>query len=100
MEYKRFAIWLYDENGQFIDNELPENLSNDPEINSLFAGIQKMYDSLFVDDGIVFQYNGFETNEQRKEFLQKLSLAIELLKSKLGNGDRIDEKSLLSKTLS
>lgn len=35
LEYRCFPIWLYDENGNLIDNDFPASLIGDPEIDPI-----------------------------------------------------------------
>lgn len=50
LEFDCFPIWLYDENGEFIDNELPEFLIGDGIIDAGFTKIQESFNALFLNN--------------------------------------------------
>jgi hypothetical protein len=84
-EYQCFPIWLYDNNNNLIDNELPSNLVGDAVIDTLFVNLQEVFDSLFINDGIEFKYVGFIQENLKHEFIQQLDNAIIILKERIGN---------------
>lgn len=84
-EYLCFPVWLYDENDNLIDNELPSSLIGDVEVDPAFVSLQEKFDSLFKNDGIEFEYVGFNNTTLKNEFLKKLDSAIKLLEEKVGD---------------
>lgn len=84
-EYKCFPVWIYDKNGKFIKNDLPSYLIGDNDIDSKFVYLQKIYDSLYLDDGKEFRYIGFSEIERREDFFGELYLIINILKNKLND---------------
>lgn len=92
-EYQCFPVWLYDENDSFMDNELPDSLIGDNEIDPVFVSLQEQFDSLYKDDGKEFKYVGFENPAVKNEFLEKLIYAVKLLNEKVGN-DYVIENSI------
>lgn len=82
-EYKCFPVWIYGENDELIENDLPPHLIGDNEIASKFVHIQEIYNGLYLDDGIEFKYIGFKETEERENFFRDLLSAINLLKNKL-----------------
>jgi hypothetical protein len=69
-EYQCFPIWLYDDNDNLLDNELPSCLIGDPAIDPLFVNLQEEFDSLFQNDGIEFQYVGFNQEAEKNDFFK------------------------------
>ena len=63
LEYKCFPMWIHDEQGNLIDNDIVEEISDDNEIVNLLDNIQEEFNELYVDDGIEFSFKGFQ-NEQ------------------------------------
>ena len=92
-EYKCFPVWIYGENGELIENDLPAYLIEDKEINSKFVQIQEIYDGLYLDTEKEFKYIGFKENEQREAFFRDLLSAINLLKSKLNDEYIIEDNT-------
>ena len=46
-EYRCFPLWIYGENNELIENDLPPYLIGDNDIDSKFVHIQEIYDDLF-----------------------------------------------------
>lgn len=84
-EYGCFPVWIYGENDEFLENDLPPNLIGDEDINSQFAHIQEIYNSLYLDDGKEFKYIGFKEDKEKINFFKELFLAINLLKNKVND---------------
>lgn len=82
LEYGCFPVWIID-NGDIIDNALPESILNDLRIVSLFTSIQKEYESLFINNSIEFKYIGFVDNDLKNKFIYKVEEAIKLLTAKI-----------------
>ena len=92
-EYGCFPVWIYNENDELVENDLPPNLIGDIDIDPQFVRIQEIYDSLYLDDGKEFEYIGFKENEERKSFFRELILVINLLKDKV-NDEYIIENNM------
>lgn len=90
-EYGCFPVWVYGENDELIDNDLPPYLVGDSDVDPKFVRIQEIYDSLYLNDGKEFKYIGFKENEERESFLRELLLAIKLLKDKLDDEYTIED---------
>ena len=71
-EYKCFPVWIYGEDNHLIENDLPEYLIGDSEINLLFERLQEKYDALFIDDGSKFEFKGFLDIKEKKEFYDEV----------------------------
>lgn len=83
LDYKCYPMWLYNEQGELTSNDLIDELKNEKEIEKLLKEIQKTYNSLFIDDGIQFEYKGFEDKAREDVFLNKIYTAIKLIKAKV-----------------
>lgn len=90
-EYGCFPVWVYGENDELIDNDLPPYLVGDSDVDPKFVRIQEIYDSLYLNDGKEFKYIGFKENEERESFFRELLLAIKLLKDKLDDEYTIED---------
>lgn len=79
---------------------MPPYLIGDSDIDPKFLNIQKIYDSLYLDDGKEFKYIGFIEAEKRENFFRELLLVINLLKNKLNDEYIIeDNMDFLKKTI-
>lgn len=84
LEYGCFPVWIYNDNGELILNDLPWELSADQEIDEAFIEIQNIYDSLFIHDSAEAEYIGFQSESEKLDFLQIIDNAINLIKMKMG----------------
>lgn len=73
LEYQCFPIWIYDENGHFIDNDLVEEIREDEKMISMLEELQDKFDSLYLNNKVEFKYVGFVLDEDRKEFEERVS---------------------------
>ena len=92
LEYSCYPIWHYDESGELIDNDLPEELRNDEELDALLLQIQEIFDSLFTDTVKEFSSHGFKTEEERRNFLSLLFYSVDILRQRYGSNYLIDCK--------
>ena len=97
LEYDCFPVWIYNDNNELIENDLPPYLIGDADIDPIFVHIQEIFDSLYLNDGKEFRYIGFRNQEQQELFGKELSLAMNMLKSKLNSEYIIDESFNLLK---
>lgn len=95
-EYGCFPVWIYGEHHELIENDLPTYLIGDTDVESIFIHIQEIYNSLYLDDGKEFKYIGFQNEEERKNFLDECSKAVNLLKDKLNDEYIMSKNSELS----
>ena len=79
LEYKCYPVWIY-ENGKFIDNDLPYDTKEYAIVDEMLCDLQKLYDSLFVDDGSRFQFMGISI-EQKKSIDNLVCKIVEMLSS-------------------
>ena len=92
LEYHCYPIWNYDTNGELIDNDLPDELRNDQELDSLLLKVQKIFDGLFVDTSNEFSSHSFRTETERRDFLSALLLSVEILRQRCGESYLIECK--------
>ncbi|MCG3089824.1 hypothetical protein [Sporosarcina cyprini] len=92
LEYKCFPMWVYNENDELVENDLVEELKNDAEIDNMFVEIQSIYDGLYEDDAINFEFKGFTNEIEKNEFILKIKNATTLVREKVGNKYIIEKK--------
>lgn len=68
LEFKAFPIWLYDENGTLLDNDSPEILLKNKELDDNLVQLQNNYDKLFINNDVEFKYLGFQDSNEKKLF--------------------------------
>ena len=85
LEYGCFPIWIYDDKGKLLINDLPWELSGEKDIDDSFMEIQNIYDSLFIVDSIEIKYIGFNSELEKNNFLDLIENSINLIKMKIGN---------------
>lgn len=71
LDYQCYPIWIYDENGNFIDNDLIDEIEEDDNVIAMLEELQGMFDSLYVNNDNEFKYIGFVSEEDKKSFEEK-----------------------------
>ena len=84
LEYGTYPVWLYADDGGVIDTRLPDELSNDTELEARFDDLQRRYHALFINNEKEFSYVGFKLSDEKKAFYADMLDAIRELKEKLG----------------
>jgi hypothetical protein len=92
LEYQCYPMWIYNEQGELVDNDLAEELKGESEIDNMLLEIQNIYDNLFEDNTFNFEFKGFLNNNEERVFFEKLEDAITLIKEKLGHEYLIENK--------
>lgn len=92
LDFRCFPVWIYDDNDELINNDLPKELSGEKEIDDAFVEIQNIYDGLFLDNPTEFKYIGFKSELDKQKFLKIIEDAISLIKIKLGDSYIIEKK--------
>lgn len=72
MEYKSYPMWLCDEDGILVLEDIVDELKDDTWLCRELDEIQQIYNSLFVDTKIEFSYVGFSTKEEEQNYLSRL----------------------------
>ena len=85
LEYHCYPIWNYDATGELIDNDLPDDLRNDQELDSLLLKVQEIFGGLYIDTATEFSSHGFHTETERQDFLSTLFTSVEILRNRYGD---------------
>ena len=85
LEYHCSPIWVLNEDGSFIDNDLPSELKKHHDLDNLLEEIAKEFDDLYENNDIYFGYHGFQSESKKQIFFSKVNQAIKLLKRYVGN---------------
>lgn len=94
LDYKCYPVWVYDEAGFLEENDLPNELKKDKELNGNLTYLQDKYDNLFTDTEIEFRYNGFNDENEKEKFLHEFTEIQKELEGKLKNKYKVVNKIL------
>lgn len=89
-EYQCCPVWVYDEAGYLLYNGLPDEMQDDVGLAALCNELRDTYDALFVDDGKVFEYLGFASEEQRLRFEKQVAVLRDRLAAACGDRYHIE----------
>lgn len=92
LEYHCYPIWNYDASGNLIDNDLPDELREDKELDSILLKIQDSFDNLYVDTPKEFSSHGFPSENDRKDFISLLLSSLSLIQHRYGANYHIECK--------
>ncbi|MEW4369215.1 hypothetical protein [Paenibacillus kandeliae] len=95
LEYKCYPIWIYDEYDQLIDNNIVDELVGESYIVDKLDEIQAIYNHLFVDDTIQFQFKGFNSLKDKEHFLALIHEIVPAIEQKLIGQYKIQNKLIL-----
>ena len=48
LEYNTYCVWLYDENDEIIDNDIPPEWNDDQELTNAFMTVSDIYDTFLL----------------------------------------------------
>ena len=82
LEYNTYCIWLYDENGEIIDNDNPPEWDDDKNLTNAFMAVSDLYDTFYIDSEKEFRYIGCPNEETRKKLKGLIAKAVDLLVAK------------------
>ena len=82
LEYNTYCIWLYNEDGEIIDNDNPPEWKDDKELTDAFMAVSDLYDSFFVDNQNEFKYIGCPNEETRQKITELIDKAVSILNTK------------------
>lgn len=71
LEYHTYPLWLYDEDGEIIDNGNPPEWDDDKELTNAFMTVCDFYDTFFINNEREFSFVGSK-NPLDAEKLQRL----------------------------
>jgi len=95
LEYQCYPMWIYDENGELVDNNIASELMNEQSIVKALDAIQETYDNLFEDNEVSFEFKGFAQEQDREHFLRLVSETANSIESKLSDNYKVENKIIL-----
>lgn len=82
LEYNTYPIWLYDEDGEIIDNDNPPEWNDDQQLTNAFMALSNYYDTFFVDNSHEFRFVGSSEEADETKLKVLLDRALGLLYAK------------------
>ncbi|MBC1485838.1 hypothetical protein IA800_08480 [Listeria seeligeri] len=95
LDYKCYPVWVYDEAGFLEENDLPDELKKDKDLDGNLTYLQDKYDNLFTDTEIEFRYNGFNDENEKEKFFHEFTEIQKELEGKLKNKYKVVNKILV-----
>ncbi|MBC1637508.1 hypothetical protein HB950_05470 [Listeria welshimeri] len=95
LDYKCYPVWVYDEAGFLEENDLPDELKKNKDLDEKLTHLQDKYNNLFTDTEIEFRYNGFNDENEKEKFLREFTEIQKELKKKLKNKYKVVSKILV-----
>ncbi|MGE7597385.1 hypothetical protein [Lysinibacillus fusiformis] len=87
LEYQCYPMWIYDENGELVDNNIASELMNEPSIVKALDAIKATYES--------FKFKGFAQKQDREHFLRLVSETANYIESKLSDNYKVENRIIL-----
>ena len=85
LEYNCFPICLYDDDGVLIDNDSPEELRSNNDLDIKLVEIQNKYNELFTDSSTEFRFIGFSSEIEKKKFENEIKDIYSEIKKLVGD---------------
>lgn len=82
LEYNTYPIWLYDQDGEIIDNDNPPEWDDDSYLTDAFMAICDLYDTFFINTEKEFAFVGCPDAETGEQLRALASKAIRYLEKK------------------
>lgn len=92
LEYACFPLWVYNEQGELIDTYVVPELESDTSLVHLLDQIQDRFNNLYIDTPLVFEYKGFETMDDRADFLKLVNETADCIEIKLKGVYRVENR--------
>lgn len=93
LEYKTYPIWLYDEDGDVIDNDNPPEWDDDQRLTDAFMAVSDFYDTFFIDTKQEFRFVGSADSADEAKLKSLVDRALEILYAK-NNGKYIIQNDI------
>jgi len=81
-KYGAYPVWLADQNGTVVLNDLPWELAGEEDVDELFREIQDIYDGLWTPEPGNSADGRFRTEGEKTAFLKLIDQAINRIRIK------------------
>ncbi len=85
LEYQCYPIWIYSESGELLDNDLVDEIADHSDLCQLLEMVQLDFNSLYLDTSTEFRYVGFENENAKAQFLERVEKVYKELLVVLGD---------------
>ena len=89
LEYGCYPIWSYDENGQLIWDDFPEDDQPSQYLDDLKVTIAEEFASTFINNEHEFSPKGFDSKEDARKFIAHLDEFRTLVKERYSKDYKI-----------
>ena len=89
LEYGCFPLWVYDEDGDLVNNGMPEELQDDGKLIGRLESLAEEFDHLFIDTKQEFRYVGFSDKQKKQDFIRRETEIWNEICEKVGNNYRL-----------
>ena len=72
LDYECYPIWIYDINGNFIDNDLIDEIEKDDNLVVMLEELQDEFETLYLNNQEEFKYIGFPSENNKLRFAEKV----------------------------
>lgn len=72
LEYGCFPLWIYNDNGELISNDMVPEIQDYVEIENELMNIQSEYDKHFINNEVEFKYNKMDEGQDKVCYLKKV----------------------------
>ena len=89
LEYGCYPVWSYDENGELIEDDFPEDEKPGQRLEELKTIIAEEFASTFINNEHEFSPKGFDSKEDAKRFIAHLDEFRALVKERYSKDYKI-----------
>ncbi|MBQ6018054.1 MAG: hypothetical protein IJL19_09255 [Clostridiales bacterium] len=93
LEYNTYCVWLYNEDGEIIDNDNPPEWNDDKDLTDAFMAVSDLYDTFFIDNEKEFKYVGCPNEKTRQELIALIDKAVDIITRK-NNGKYVIQNDI------
>jgi len=93
LEYNTYCVWLYNEDGEIIDNDNPPEWDDDKELTDAFMAVSDLYDTFFIDTDKEFKYIGCPDEDTRNKLIALIDNAVKIIVQK-NNGKYVIQNDM------
>ena len=72
LDYECYPIWIYDANGDFIENDLIAEIEKEDKLVVMLEELQNEFENLYLNNHEEFKYIGFSSENDKQGFAKKV----------------------------
>ena len=95
LSYNCYPMWIYEENGELLKNDIADELNDQLYIKKQLDLIQLTYNNLFINNETEFKYNGYSDVLEKEDFQKRVDKLVEQIHIKLDQIYSIENKIII-----